>query len=264
MQKELTDDCIFNETMQENYNIYSSTSHSTAQKTFYLALNKVGQPRKMHLPAGKDLGKLATYAKALTFTVPEKTSEALIGRTFGINHVKHGLKQLCDSGRSLFELTSKVLKHKGKCGKKHKNKSVSSPIDKSNQRKGSAPNALRCSGSADEGCAKKRKYNGKGRPGGTNSQLNVGPKNAKKHKPHATSKKVPRKRKLKEIVTSTTTDRQFLFTSTASEDDADGIEMQHTSSTENALEDDDDWDSVSMPSAGITSFVDDDMDDFDA
>lgn len=263
MQKELTDDCIFNETMQENYNIYSSTSHSTAQKIFYLALNKVGQPRKMHLPAGKDLGKLATYAKALTFTVPEKTSEALIGRTFGINHVKHGLKQLCDSGRSLFELTSKVLKHKGKCGKKHKNKPVSSPIDKSNQRKSSAPNALRCSGSVDEGCAKKRRYNAKGRPGGGVGQLNGGSsKNAKKQKAHATSKKGPRKRKL--TVTSTTTDRQFLFTSTASEDDADGVEVQHTSSTENALEDDDDWDSVSMPSAGITSFVDDDMDDFDA
>lgn len=119
--------------MQENYNIYSSTYHSNAQKTFYLALNKLGQPRKTHLPAGKDLGKLATYAKSLTFTIPEKRSEALIARIFGMNHVKHGLKQLCDSGKTLAEIELKNTIQAGNCGKRQRNKAITSPNTKCNE-----------------------------------------------------------------------------------------------------------------------------------
>ncbi|KAJ6628667.1 hypothetical protein Bhyg_15829 [Pseudolycoriella hygida] len=154
-RKEFTDDCVFNESMLENYNIYASTYHSNSQKIFYLALNKLGQPRKTHLPAHKELGKLATYAKAFTFTVPDKRTEDLISRLFGANHVKHGLKQLCDSGKALVELVSKKMKHRSKCGgKRARNKlahDVSEKTPKLNE-------VAKCT---EESCQRKKKNHSK-------------------------------------------------------------------------------------------------------
>lgn len=83
---------------QHHYNTYSSTRHSNARRTLYLALNKTGQPRKIQIPVNRTLGKLATYTKALTQTVAHDRVERLISRLFGANHVRHGLKQLCETG----------------------------------------------------------------------------------------------------------------------------------------------------------------------
>lgn len=108
-QREFTNDCIFNERLENNYNYYTSTHHSTSLRTYYLALNRLGAPRKTHLPSNKPLGKLSTYAKAFTLAVPEPRSEAIIGQRFGFNHITHGIKHLCESGKQLMELTRKQL-----------------------------------------------------------------------------------------------------------------------------------------------------------
>lgn len=115
-QAEFTDDCIFNESMeQHHYNSYSSTYHSNARRTLYLGLNRHGQPRKIQLPATRQLGKLATYTKSLTQTVAHERVEQLIARLFGPNHVRHGLKQLCETGKVLQEIISMGVKSKPKC-----------------------------------------------------------------------------------------------------------------------------------------------------
>ncbi|XP_055547245.1 uncharacterized protein LOC129731363 [Wyeomyia smithii] len=115
--KDFTEDCVFNEQIeQHHYNTYSSTQHSNARRTLYLALNKTGQPRKIQIPVNRTLGKLATYTKALTQTVAHDRVERLISRLFGANHVRHGLKQLCESGRALQDLTAKVMRPRPACG----------------------------------------------------------------------------------------------------------------------------------------------------
>ncbi|XP_053670044.1 uncharacterized protein LOC128720401 [Anopheles nili] len=115
--KEFTNDCIFNEQMeQHHYNTYSSTHHSNARRTLYLALNKTGQPRKIQIPVNRTLGKLATYTKALTQTVAHDRVEQLISRLFGPDHVRHGLNQLCESGQPLVELTAKDMRPRPTCG----------------------------------------------------------------------------------------------------------------------------------------------------
>ncbi|XP_058822697.1 rho GTPase-activating protein gacF isoform X2 [Topomyia yanbarensis] len=115
--KDFTDDCVFNEQIeQHHYNTYSSTQHSNARRTLYLALNKTGQPRKIQIPINRTLGKLATYTKALTQTVAHDRVERLISRLFGPNHVRHGLKQLCESGKALQDLTAKVMRPRPACG----------------------------------------------------------------------------------------------------------------------------------------------------
>uniref|UniRef100_A0A8W7PK32 Uncharacterized protein n=1 Tax=Anopheles coluzzii TaxID=1518534 RepID=A0A8W7PK32_ANOCL len=115
--KEFTDDCIFNEQMeQHHYNTYSSTQHSNARRTLYLALNKTGQPRKIQIPVNRTLGKLATYTKALTLTVAHDRVEQLISRLFGADHVRHGLNHLCETGQPLVELTAKEMRPRPVCG----------------------------------------------------------------------------------------------------------------------------------------------------
>src|SRR5690349_7953996 len=115
-QAEFTDDCIFNESMeQHHYNTYSSTYHSNARRKLYLGLNRHGQPRKIQLPAMRQLGKLATYTKSLTQTVAHERVEKLIARLYGANHVRHGLKQLCDTGKVLTDIVANGLKGNPKC-----------------------------------------------------------------------------------------------------------------------------------------------------
>ncbi|XP_033165093.1 ras guanine nucleotide exchange factor Y isoform X1 [Drosophila mauritiana] len=111
--KDFTDDCVFNENMGlQNYNTYSSTYHSQARRVFYLALNGSGQPRRTQIPASRSLGKLSTYTNAITETVPQERVEQLIAKNFGANRVKHGVRQLCDTGKPLIELID-VARFKG-------------------------------------------------------------------------------------------------------------------------------------------------------
>ncbi|EDV48458.2 uncharacterized protein DDB_G0284459 isoform X1 [Drosophila erecta] len=111
--KDFTDDCVFNENMGlQNYNTYSSTYHSQARRVFYLALNGSGQPRRTQIPASRSLGKLSTYTNAITETVPQERVEQLIAKNFGANRVRHGVRQLCDTGKPLIELVD-VARFKG-------------------------------------------------------------------------------------------------------------------------------------------------------
>lgn len=81
----------------------------------YLGLNRHGQLRKIQIPATRPLGKLSTYTKSLTQTAAHERVEQLIARLYGANHVRHGLKQLCDTGKVLREIISNGVKGKPKC-----------------------------------------------------------------------------------------------------------------------------------------------------
>ncbi|XP_034660957.1 rho GTPase-activating protein gacF isoform X3 [Drosophila subobscura] len=105
LQKDFTDDCVFNENMGlQNYNTYSSTYNSNPRRVYYLALNRHGEPRRTQIPASRSLGKLTTYTNAITETVPQERVEQLIAKNFGANRIKHGVRQLCDTGKPLIEL----------------------------------------------------------------------------------------------------------------------------------------------------------------
>ncbi|KAG7208352.1 hypothetical protein KM043_014588 [Ampulex compressa] len=94
--REYTDDCLFNETLeQHNYNSYSSVRWSTAKKTLYLGLNRHGQPRRVQAK-GHNLGRLSAYARVLTQAAPPDRVEALqrhmLGAQHNIRH-RHGQQQ---------------------------------------------------------------------------------------------------------------------------------------------------------------------------
>ncbi|XP_037036953.1 uncharacterized protein LOC119074783 isoform X2 [Bradysia coprophila] len=236
---EFTDDCVFNELMLENYNIYASTYHSNSQKTFYLALNKLGQIRKTHLPANKELGKLATYAKSFTFTVPDKRTEDLITRLFGANHVKHGLKQLCDSGKSLVELVSKKMKHRPKCGgKKGKGKLPHGVVEKQPK----ANDATKCT---EESCQRKKKNHSK-------ASTDQSTTKTKKNRKNPNGKRMGAKNKTKSIknyhqpaISSqrTTTFRPYQATT---------VNDDYSVSASTEQNDDDDVDETTLQSVGTT------------
>lgn len=100
---------------KQYFNHYSSVYHSSKFRVQYLALNRHGQPRKVHVPASRTLGKLSTYTKTMPQSVTNETYEIILSKRFGSNHVKHGLKQLCDGRKTLIELTDKILKTRPKC-----------------------------------------------------------------------------------------------------------------------------------------------------
>ncbi|XP_055923093.1 probable serine/threonine-protein kinase DDB_G0282963 isoform X2 [Eupeodes corollae] len=131
--KEFTDDCVFNESMeQHNYNTYSSTYNSNSRRIYYLALNRHGEPRKLQIPPSRPLGKLATYTKAITGTVPQDRVETVIAKIFGKNRVKHGIRQLCDTGKPIVELTDKILKARPQCPATNSNSNSNSNNNNSN------------------------------------------------------------------------------------------------------------------------------------
>ncbi|KAJ8983882.1 hypothetical protein NQ317_000918 [Molorchus minor] len=70
VEREFGDECVFNETIElTNYNTYSSSKYSNEKRTFYLALNRRGQPRKVVVRAHNQLGKLSSYTRVLTRNV---------------------------------------------------------------------------------------------------------------------------------------------------------------------------------------------------
>lgn len=90
LQHEYTEDCLFNETLeQHNYNTYSSVRWSTNRKTLYLGLNRHGEPRRVQAK-GHNLGRLSAYARVLTQVAPPDRVEALQRRMMGAHHgVRH-------------------------------------------------------------------------------------------------------------------------------------------------------------------------------
>lgn len=180
--KSFSDDCVFNESMeQHHYNTYSSTYNSNSRRTLYLALNRHGIPRKLQIPPTRTLGKLATYTKALTETVPQERIEKLIARTFGANRVKHGLRQLCDAGKPLIELTTKVMKSRPKCNINANGQAVMERIRISNN----SHNSTSSSGSSisNSGSIRKKKKKRRCRPNENENEHNChrpGPQALKK------------------------------------------------------------------------------------
>lgn len=89
-QRETTEDCVFNETIEKhNYNTYSSVRWSTPNKTLYLGLNRHGQPKKVKAK-GHNLGKLSANVQVLTQGVKSEHVEALQARMMGAKHgVRH-------------------------------------------------------------------------------------------------------------------------------------------------------------------------------
>ncbi|ALC47343.1 bnl [Drosophila busckii] len=149
--KDFTDDCVFNENMElHNYNTYSSTYNSNAKRVFYLALNRHGTPRRTQIPTSRTLGKLSTYTNAITETVPQQRVEELIAKNFGANRVKHGVRQLCDTGKPLIELIDaahfKALPH---C-------SSSSGSSNSSSNSSSSPGQMRKLGPKAQLCKERR------------------------------------------------------------------------------------------------------------
>lgn len=99
-----------------NYNTYSSTYNSNTKRKYYLAFNRHGEPRRLQIPSSRTLGKLATYTNAITETVPQERVEQVIARNFGANRIKHGIRQLCDTGKPLNKLIdNKHFKARPKC-----------------------------------------------------------------------------------------------------------------------------------------------------
>ncbi|GAB0096115.1 hypothetical protein DMENIID0001_115850 [Sergentomyia squamirostris] len=99
--RKFNQDCVFNESMQENhYNVYSSSYHSNAKRMLYLGMTGQGHYRLINISTSRTLGQLSDYALALTHIVDPKSVDDLVARVFGANHVRHGLKQLCDSGKA--------------------------------------------------------------------------------------------------------------------------------------------------------------------
>lgn len=99
---------------QHHFNTYSSSHHSNAKHTLYLALNRHGVPRRVQIPPTRSLGNLATYTKSLTQTVEQARVDRLVTKNFGATYIRHGLKQLCDSGKQLRPLTTS-LRARPKC-----------------------------------------------------------------------------------------------------------------------------------------------------
>ncbi|XP_030374381.1 putative uncharacterized protein DDB_G0282129 [Scaptodrosophila lebanonensis] len=120
------EDCVFNENMgQQHYNYYTSTYNSNARRVLYLALNRFGEPRKLQIPPTKSLGKLAVYANTITETVSQERVEQLITKNFGANRIDHGVRQLCDTGMPLIELTARNFKAPPQCNPNTSNSSKS-------------------------------------------------------------------------------------------------------------------------------------------
>lgn len=263
-QAEFSDDCIFNEAMeQHHYNTYSSTHHSNAKRTLYLGLNRHGQPRKIQLPTTRQLGKLSTYTKSLTQTVPHDRVEQLIARLFGANHVRHGLKQLCDTGKVLQDVIAKGLKAKPKCnnlGKQNKkkkkkrkcrddepegehcvkatamgggpraNQSISNPNHKKKLLTNQQNQQKKCG--ANEEC-----------------KLNKKRKNQTKTTPSAANGNKPKVKKKPTKQPATTTPKAI--------DEADADLGKDEAFASDEIDDEDDYDDMGAASAGNSNFVED-------
>lgn len=299
-QREFTNDCIFNERLENNYNYYTSTHHSTALRTYYLALNRLGAPRKTHLPSNKPLGKLSTYAKAFTLAVPEPRSEAIIGQRFGFNHVKHGIKHLCESGKQLMELTRKQLVYP-ECSAANGGSSINSPssslskpnhhhIRHANQnhrsplgpaaltdlrstknKKSATPSAAtRASNCNSEQCHKKKKptnnTNNGNRGGGIhNSNSNTNTNNNHHHHHHhhhATNRKTV-KRTHPKFIKRPTTKKTTTTTTTTSTTTTTTTESAITPRSDHSPDYDDDADYAQITSNEQTGLVSDDEYEYD-
>lgn len=93
-------------------------------------MDRFGQPRKTILPTSREVGKLATYIKALTLTVSHDRFEELVTSIYGSHHLRHNIRKLCNE-----KLSSNIHKHEiDRCEKKETEAKV---IENKSERSGS-------------------------------------------------------------------------------------------------------------------------------
>lgn len=176
-----------------------------------MALNRHGGPRITYLPANKSLGKLSTYVKSVILFVDDSRTEVVISRLFGANHVKHGIKHLCDSGKELNPLNPSKMIHpdcsvsqkitakkqmntnwKGSNGKRLPPAALTNRPHHQNQRQQySKLNSNVCT--SPNQCPKKKKKNSGQNAKGNNSEEDSMPQlNQNKLKPNKNIKRVNR------------------------------------------------------------------------
>ncbi|XP_044014124.1 putative uncharacterized protein DDB_G0291812, partial [Aphidius gifuensis] len=127
--REYTDECVFNEMLEQSrYNTYSSVRWSTPRKTYYLGLNRNGQPRKVQY-RGNNWDKLAEYARVLPITVPkerivaiEKISTCPKHNIRHHHNKSHGHHQNHNQSSPIILPNDKDDKDKFKCKKNDKRK----------------------------------------------------------------------------------------------------------------------------------------------
>ncbi|XP_052133388.1 uncharacterized protein LOC113217754 [Frankliniella occidentalis] len=85
--RELTDDCVFNEMLEQHYyNTYSSAKYSGTGprgRSLYLALDRRGAPRRVQLRKDAPQGRLAAYTRVLTKPVAAERVADLLTRLRG-------------------------------------------------------------------------------------------------------------------------------------------------------------------------------------
>lgn len=167
---------------QHHYNTYSSTTHSNARRIMYLALNRHGQQRKVHIPSTRSLGKLATYTKSLTQTVPHDRVEQLITRIFGTElNARNTMKQLCETGRSI---TETPLRGKPKCNLKKQNQNNGNKKKKAKRKcRPDDPDAENCTkpNASNSPNQKQQKQNRRKNPGPKCAEEDCKKRNLKKN-----------------------------------------------------------------------------------
>ncbi|XP_071051884.1 uncharacterized protein [Onthophagus taurus] len=152
--RDVTKECIFREKINEdNYNTYSSVKYSNVNKTMYVAMNRYGQTRKLVLRGNADLGKLASYARALT-TVPHPDVHPIRHEA---HHCRDAPSDLPDGGspsgaRCPMGAKKKKKKKKRKC-------THADPCVKKNNKK---LTGKKCSGEDGEKCSRVSNQNNKG------------------------------------------------------------------------------------------------------
>ena len=269
---------------QHHYNTYSSTHHSNSKRKLYLGLNRHGQPRKIQLPSTRPLGKLATYTKSLTQTVAHEKVEQLIARLYGANHVRHGLKQLCDTGKVLQEIIAKGVKGSPKCNNSAKPNKKKKKKRKCREDEPEGDNCIKATSYSINSQQQNNTRNNNSitnisnKKKVTNSNQNQPPKkcaanddcnsqklnkkkptkkgNSSKPNPINTGNKPKAKKKPTKIATTVTT--------TPKPDETDQDIGRDEAFTSDELEDEEDYDEMNVSSAGYTiNLIEDhDLDDY--
>lgn len=100
LQMDFTDECVFNEMLEQHYyNTYSSAKHSGARRTMYLALDARGRPRKVQLPAKRSLGKLSGYVRVLTRPAQRTISNTCIKNATISTSTHHPPRHACRNNK---------------------------------------------------------------------------------------------------------------------------------------------------------------------
>lgn len=109
LQKEPTDECVFDEVVEmDAFNTYSSTKHSNHNHTDYLALNDDGKGFRIRRRASTGVGKLDRY----TFVLPEAVKTERVKKLESRKRINFRHQHVCPSFSLSHLKTSKNRKCK--------------------------------------------------------------------------------------------------------------------------------------------------------